>query len=118
MRSKMLSAAGALGLLAAPLHAGGFDSVTARDLLTASTRGGELRAYIVGLIDGQSIALAITENALGHPVADIICPRKTVTIGEIENTLLLYLRKWPKDRLDQPAGNVATAILEAAYPCK
>ena len=99
----------AVSLFAYTLEARAFE--TGFELMKASSRGNEFRAYVSGIMEGHML----TAGLLG--ISQLACPDPETIRQELAGVVLLYLTKNP-ERLDMPARALVFAALIEQYPCK
>lgn len=120
MRRTLVGTLGALALLVALLPAEAAtpkDPLRVRDLVYAKILGGDLRAYIAGVLAGQKWA-SILLSSQNNPLPRLICPPPETSLEDMQGALFRHLGKWERNRYDSPAGRAVVAILETEYPCK
>ena len=84
---------------------------TGFELVKASSRGNEFRAYVSGIMEGHMLTARLFE------ISQVACPDVETTREELAGVVLLYLTKNPR-RLDMPARALVLAALIKQYPCK
>ncbi len=101
-------------LAATPLHAENVRTLTVRDLVYSSILGGDLRAYIAGVLDGQQWAAFM----LSKEPPDMVCADDDISLSRMQDVVRKRLSRFPKGSYDKPAGGAIIAILTTAFPCK
>ena len=101
-------------LAAGPLHAESVRTLTVRDLVYSSIFGGDLRAYIAGVLDGQQW----TAFMLSKQPPDMVCADDDLSLLRMQDLVRKRLSEWPKGTYGKPAGGAVIAILATAFPCK
>ena len=84
---------------------------TGFELMKASSRGNEFRAYVSGIMEGHML----TARLFG--ISQVACPDPETTREELAGVVLLYLTKNP-ERLNMQARALVFAALIEQYPCK
>ena len=81
------------------------------DLMKASTRGHEFRAYVSGIMEGHMLTAALLQ------VPQFTCPDPEITRQELAGVVLLWLSKNPQ-RLGMTARSLVLTALIEQYPCR
>ena len=84
---------------------------TGHDLLEASVRNDEFRAYVSGIMEGHMLTAALNQ------VPQSACPTPETTRQELAGVVVLYLLNAPSARLDLPARALVLHALSQHYPC-
>ena len=88
------------------------------DLLTACTgsQAGFEDGLCMGFIQGVTVGI-VADHVINNKIRMPYCVRPGVTLGQLDDVVVAYLKAHPANR-DTTAASIVLAAIEDAYPCQ